>query len=60
MVAVALIHGALTADHYEDVVAADLRIDALRAKVRAGLRLPWWPLATLACKGKARGSKHRM
>ena len=34
MVAVALIYGELTADHYEDAVAADPRIDALRAKMR--------------------------
>src|SRR5690606_38845100 len=33
MVAVALIHGALTADHYEDEAAADPRIDALRARM---------------------------
>ncbi|HJO36074.1 MAG TPA: bifunctional 2-methylcitrate dehydratase/aconitate hydratase [Gammaproteobacteria bacterium] len=33
MVAVPLIHGTLTADHYEDEVAADPRIDALRAKM---------------------------
>ena len=33
MVAVALIHGTLTAAHYEDEVAADPRIDALRAKM---------------------------
>jgi 2-methylcitrate dehydratase len=31
IVAVALIHGELTADHYEDGIAADPRIDALRA-----------------------------
>ncbi|HYC70289.1 MAG TPA: bifunctional 2-methylcitrate dehydratase/aconitate hydratase [Opitutaceae bacterium] len=34
MTAVGLIFGGLTADHYEDVVAADPRIDALRAKMR--------------------------
>lgn len=34
MVAVPLIHGALTARHYEDDVAADPRIDALRGKMR--------------------------
>ena len=34
IVAVALIHGALTADHYEDQVAADPRIDALRARMQ--------------------------
>jgi 2-methylcitrate dehydratase len=33
MVAVALIHGRLTADDYEDKVAQDARIDALRAKM---------------------------
>lgn len=33
MVAVALIHGELTSAHYEDVVAADPRIDALRARM---------------------------
>ena len=32
MTAVGLIFGALTADHYEDAVARDPRIDALRAK----------------------------
>jgi 2-methylcitrate dehydratase len=33
MVAIALIHGNLTADHYTDEAAADPRIDALRAKM---------------------------
>ncbi|MBN2887075.1 MAG: MmgE/PrpD family protein, partial [Chromatiaceae bacterium] len=33
MVAVPLIHGRLTADDYEDSVAQDPRIDALRAKM---------------------------
>jgi 2-methylcitrate dehydratase len=33
MVAVALIYGALTAEHYEDSTARDARIDALRAKM---------------------------
>lgn len=33
MVAVALIHGQLTSAHYEDAVAADPRIDALRARM---------------------------
>ncbi|MEK3882607.1 bifunctional 2-methylcitrate dehydratase/aconitate hydratase [Paenibacillus sp. PL2-23] len=33
MVAVALLHGQLTADHYEDEAAADPRIDALREKM---------------------------
>lgn len=33
MTAIGLIFGALTADHYEDRVAADPRIDALRAKM---------------------------
>jgi 2-methylcitrate dehydratase PrpD len=35
MTAIGLIFGELTADHYEDKVAADQRIDALRAKMRA-------------------------
>ncbi|HEY9447221.1 MAG TPA: 2-methylcitrate dehydratase, partial [Burkholderiales bacterium] len=34
MMAVGMIHGQLTADDYEDHVAADPRIDALRAKMR--------------------------
>lgn len=33
MTAIGLIFGALNADHYEDAVAADPRIDALRAKM---------------------------
>jgi 2-methylcitrate dehydratase len=33
IVAVALIYGELTADHYEDKIAADPRIDALRGKM---------------------------
>jgi 2-methylcitrate dehydratase len=33
MTAIGLIHGNLTAEHYEDKVAADPRIDALRAKM---------------------------
>jgi len=33
MTAIGLIYGELTAHHYEDVVAADPRIDALRAKM---------------------------
>ncbi|MEX2216536.1 MAG: bifunctional 2-methylcitrate dehydratase/aconitate hydratase [Phycisphaeraceae bacterium] len=33
MTAIALIHGTLTAGHYEDAAAADPRIDALRAKL---------------------------
>lgn len=33
MTAIGLIHGRLTAEHYEDKVAADPRIDALRAKM---------------------------
>jgi 2-methylcitrate dehydratase len=33
MTAVGLIHGALTADHYEEVTASDPRIDALRDKM---------------------------
>jgi 2-methylcitrate dehydratase len=35
MTAIGLIFGELTADHYEDNVAADPRIDALRAKMKA-------------------------
>jgi 2-methylcitrate dehydratase len=35
MTAIGLIFGALTADHYEDNIAADPRIDALRAKMHA-------------------------
>ena len=34
MLAVALLHGTLTADHYEDEAAADPRIDQLRAKMQ--------------------------
>ncbi|HEX7079991.1 MAG TPA: bifunctional 2-methylcitrate dehydratase/aconitate hydratase [Gammaproteobacteria bacterium] len=34
MVAIALIHGDLTADHYEDAAAADPRVDALRAAMK--------------------------
>lgn len=34
MTAIGLIHGHLTAEHYEDAAAADPRIDALRAKMR--------------------------
>jgi len=33
MVAVGLLHGRLTADHYEDAVAADPRIDGLRGRM---------------------------
>jgi 2-methylcitrate dehydratase len=33
IVAVGLLHGTLTAEHYEDAAAADPRIDALRAKM---------------------------
>ena len=33
MAAIGLIFGELTADHYEDKIAADPRIDALRAKM---------------------------
>ena len=33
MTAIGLIFGELTADHYEDIVARDPRIDALRAKM---------------------------
>ena len=35
MTAIGLIFGALTADHYEDKIAADPRIDSLRAKMTA-------------------------
>ena len=34
IVAIPLIFGALTADHYEDAIASDPRIDALRAKMQ--------------------------
>lgn len=34
IVAVGLLHGALTAEHYEDAAAADPRIDALRARMQ--------------------------
>ncbi len=34
IVAIGLIHGALNADHYEDKIAADPRIDALRNKMQ--------------------------
>ncbi|WED44354.1 bifunctional 2-methylcitrate dehydratase/aconitate hydratase [Legionella cardiaca] len=34
MVAIGLLHGDLKAEHYEDVVAADPRIDELRAKMQ--------------------------
>jgi 2-methylcitrate dehydratase len=34
IVAIPLIFGALTADHYEDTIACDPRIDALRAKMQ--------------------------
>ncbi|MCS7044781.1 MAG: bifunctional 2-methylcitrate dehydratase/aconitate hydratase [Gemmataceae bacterium] len=34
IVAAALLHGALTADHYEDAAAADPRLDLLRAKMQ--------------------------
>jgi 2-methylcitrate dehydratase len=33
MVAIGLIHGGLTADHYSDAAAADPRIDVLRGKM---------------------------
>ncbi|MCM3628611.1 bifunctional 2-methylcitrate dehydratase/aconitate hydratase [Paenibacillus glycanilyticus] len=35
MVAIGLLHGGLTADHYEDAAASDPRIDRLRDKMRA-------------------------
>jgi 2-methylcitrate dehydratase len=41
MVAVALIHGELTAASYEDDFAADPRIDALRAKMRVTEHTPF-------------------
>ncbi|HXF66756.1 MAG TPA: bifunctional 2-methylcitrate dehydratase/aconitate hydratase [Burkholderiales bacterium] len=34
MIAVGMIYGTLTAEHYEDRIAADPRIDALRAKMK--------------------------
>jgi 2-methylcitrate dehydratase len=34
MTAIGLIYGALTADHYEDMIAHDTRIDALREKMQ--------------------------
>ena len=34
MMAIGLIYGTMTAEHYEDHIAADPRIDALRAKMR--------------------------
>jgi len=34
MMAVGMIHGTMTAEHYEDHIAADPRIDALRAKMQ--------------------------
>ncbi|MCB1104092.1 MAG: bifunctional 2-methylcitrate dehydratase/aconitate hydratase [Opitutaceae bacterium] len=36
MTAIGLIHGQLTADHYENAAAADPRIDDLRAKMKVG------------------------
>src|SRR5690606_23399393 len=41
MVAVALIYGNLTAQHYEDEVARDPRIDALREKMRVVEEKAW-------------------
>jgi len=41
MTAIALIHGSLTAQHYEDHVAADPRVDALRAKMRCVENKHW-------------------
>jgi 2-methylcitrate dehydratase len=41
MVAIGLIHGRLTAPDYEDAVAADPRIDALRAKTTVTEHLPY-------------------
>jgi 2-methylcitrate dehydratase len=34
MMAIGMIHGTMTAEHYEDHIAADPRIDALRAKMK--------------------------
>jgi 2-methylcitrate dehydratase PrpD len=34
MMAIGMIYGTMTAEHYEDHIAADPRIDALRAKMR--------------------------
>ncbi len=41
MTAIGLIHGALTARHYEDEVARDPRIDDLRAKMRCVENKQW-------------------
>jgi 2-methylcitrate dehydratase len=41
MMAVGMIHGKLTAEDYEDHVAADPRIDALRAKMRLAEYAPY-------------------
>ena len=41
MTAVGLIHGSLTAQHYEDDVARDPRIDDLRAKMRCVENTQW-------------------
>jgi 2-methylcitrate dehydratase len=41
MTAIALIHGSLTAQHYEDHVAADPRVDALRAKMQCVENEQW-------------------
>jgi 2-methylcitrate dehydratase len=41
MAAIALIHGGLTAQHYEDDVARDPRIDDLRAKMRCVENAQW-------------------
>ena len=41
MTAIGLIFGALTADHYEDAIAADPRIDILREKMSAHENAPY-------------------
>jgi 2-methylcitrate dehydratase len=41
MVAVALLHGTLTADHYGDEVAKDPRIDLLRSKIKVQEHKPF-------------------
>ncbi len=41
IVAVCLLYGELTADHYEEAVAQDPRIDALREKMTVAEHKPW-------------------
>jgi 2-methylcitrate dehydratase PrpD len=41
MTAIALIHGDLTAQHYEDAIALDRRIDRLRAKMQCVENRQW-------------------